>query len=81
MKLKSLIKTTVAAGCLLLALSPLQSYAQFGMAIGPKGGVSVTSFSGDNTGNVRARTGGLGGLFISAQFGEVVALQPEFLVG
>lgn len=79
MKIKNFIKCTLTFTSLSLLISN-NAVAQFTMAVGPKGGVTVTSFAGDIGGTVRARTGGLGGLFISANFGEVFALQPEFLI-
>ena len=71
----------IAAGLLSLIISVEDSFAQFNLVVGPKGGVAVTSFSGDGAGNVTTRTTGLGGLFLNAQFGEVFNVQPEFLIG
>lgn len=66
-------------GCSLLAL-PQQSHAQFAFAVGPKGGVAITSFEGADAGNIEARTTGFGGLFMNFQLVPILTIQPELLI-
>jgi hypothetical protein len=54
--------------------------AQTSMAIGPKAGFSVTSFTGNPNGTVSTTSVGLGGLFVNFHFLEFLALQPELLI-
>lgn len=66
---------------LIIAVIPAtQSYAQFGIALGPKAGVGVTTFRGLDEYNIDERTGWVGGLFLNIQFTPVFTLQPELLL-
>lgn len=54
------------------------SMAQFGLAVGPKAGLSVSTFRGDVE-SADARVGWLGGLLINAQITPSITIQPELL--
>lgn len=72
-------KCVVAIALLMLSLT-YQASAQFAFSFGPKGGLALTTFRGDDAGEVEARTTWFGGIFTNFQLGEVVALQPELLL-
>lgn len=74
---KPLLGVTITL-CLLLAHADVN--AQFGFSIGPKGGLAVTSFRGDDAGDIKANTSWFYGVFTNFQLGTVLALQPELLV-
>lgn len=57
----------------------LGNSAQFGLALGAKGGVGITSFRGSNVDNIDSRTSWLGGAFLNVQVSPVFNLQPEIL--
>lgn len=65
---------------LLLVSATQEAKAQFGFAIGPKGGIAITNFRSDDAGNIEAQTNWFGGVFTNFQLGPVVALQPELLL-
>ncbi|MEJ1242310.1 porin family protein [Chryseolinea sp. T2] len=79
---KTTINKLLVAGVLgsFLLLTRIDANAQFGFAIGPKGGVAITTFKGTNSENFDSRTSGFYGLFTNFQFGRVFSLQPEFLL-
>lgn len=60
--------------------SVLNVKAQIGVSVGPKAGVTITSFSGDAAGKVEAKTTGVGGLFANVHFLKYFALQPEAFI-
>lgn len=63
-----------------LILANIDANAQFGFALGPKGGVAITTFKGTNSANIDSRTSGFYGAFVNFQLGKVLSIQPEFLV-
>ena len=63
-----------------LVLAQIDAKAQFGFALGPKGGVAITTFKGTNSANIDSRTSGFYGLFTNFQIGKVLSIQPEFLL-
>ena len=64
---------------MILCMTGSQSFAQVGLAIGPKGGIGITTFKGSDAQNVDSRTSWLGGAFLNAQISPVFNLQPEIL--
>jgi hypothetical protein len=64
---------------LLLALAATAN-AQFGLAIGPKAGVTISTFRGSDLDNIDNRISWLGGLFLNAQISPMVTLQPEIIL-
>jgi hypothetical protein len=81
MKTKYFAKTgfTIAVTLLImLATDPV--FGQLGFAAGPKGGLSVTSFKGDDLDEVESKTNWFGGVFINLQIAPAFALQPELLL-
>ena len=67
----------VLALTMILSMTNSQSFAQVGLAIGPKGGIGITTFKGSDAQNVDSRTSWLGGAFLNAQISPVFNLQPE----
>ncbi len=61
--------------------SCLTASAQFGVALGAKGGVALTTFKGTNVDNIDDRTSWLGGAFLNVQITPVFNIQPEILIG
>lgn len=71
---------TVVAAILFSACCSVNSFGQLGVAVGPKAGVSISTFRGSDLENIDKRTSWLGGVFLNAQFGSVFTLQPEALL-
>jgi hypothetical protein len=63
--------------CLLITSANV--YAQFGLAIGPKAGVSISTLRGADLNNIDSRASWLGGAFINAQITPVFTIQPEII--
>lgn len=64
---------------LCLGVASHDSLAQFGVALGPKGGFSVTSLGGDPS-NIDRNINWLGGIFVNIQLSPVVNIQPEAIL-
>ena len=64
----------------ILVFAQIDAKAQFGFALGPKGGVSLTTFKGTTAANFESRSSGFYGLFTNFQVGKVLSIQPEFLL-
>ncbi|MGC3943812.1 MAG: porin family protein [Chryseolinea sp.] len=79
---KFTINKLLLAGVLggFLMLAQIDAKAQFGFALGPKGGVAITTFKGTTSANIDSRTSGFYGIFTNFQLGKVFSLQPEFLL-
>lgn len=79
---KTTINKLFIAGLLggFLVLAQIDAKAQFGFALGPKGGVAITTFKGTNSDNIESRTSGFYGIFTNFQVGRVLSIQPEFLL-
>lgn len=73
------LKITLLALLAFIGGVRMNSQAQFGLAIGPKAGVSISSFNGDGIENIDERISWLGGAFVNIQIGPHLALQPEIL--
>lgn len=54
--------------------------AQFGFSVGPKGGVSISTFNGTDADNIDSRSSWFGGLFLNFQLAPAIAIQPELLL-
>jgi hypothetical protein len=54
--------------------------AQGSVSFGPKGGFTVTSFTGNNAGTVSAKSMWVGGAFVNLHILGFFAIQPELLV-
>jgi hypothetical protein len=65
---------------LLFGVIFFNSSAQFGLAVGPKAGIGVTTLKGSSAENIEKRTSFLFGAFLNAQFTPGFALQPEILL-
>lgn len=76
------IRSKYLQGLLLVFLLSLSSFAwgQFGLAIGPKAGVSISTFNGTDFENIDSRTSWLGGAFLNAQITAALTLQPEIIL-
>lgn len=64
---------------LFCAAVSIESSAQFGLALGPKAGVSITTLKGADATNIEERTNWLGGIFLNVQITPGFNLQPELL--
>jgi hypothetical protein len=53
--------------------------AQVNFSLGAKGGVTFTSFNGDDAADIKRRKGFAGGAFVNLSFLKVLSIQPEFL--
>jgi hypothetical protein len=67
----------VVSGSLVMSTT---SKAQVGFAIGPKAGLSITSYQGDGAGNVTARANWVAGAFANIQIIPAFCIQPELLI-
>jgi len=72
-------KAWVLAGALASSAFVPSAQAQMAVAIGPKAGLSITSFS-TNADEIESRTSALGGIFINWQLHPIFAIQPEALI-
>lgn len=70
---------TVMTAAILFAGTEV-SQAQVSFSIGPKGGLSSSSFSGDSAGTVTANTSWAAGAFMNFHFLKFLAIQPELLI-
>lgn len=65
---------------LAVLLFSINSYSQIGFSLGPKAGVTFTSFRGDQADDIKSRTGWAGGLFANLSLLDFLSIQPEFLI-
>lgn len=65
---------------LTIVLFSTNSFSQVGFSLGPKAGVTFTSFRGDHAEDVKSRTGWAGGLFANLSLLDFLSVQPEFLI-
>lgn len=72
--MKTLQKLTLACCC---TLATAMSYAQVSM--GPKVGVSSTTFAGTDVSDAEARTGFMAGIYFKAGTESILSIQPEVL--
>jgi hypothetical protein len=75
-----LIQIKRAALTMLFFIIASAAFGQFGLAIGPKAGVSISTFRGADFDNIDNRTSWLGGVFLNAQITPAITLQPEVLL-
>lgn len=72
-------KALVLVGALASSAFVPSAQAQMAVAIGPKAGLSITSFDADAD-EIKSRTSALGGLFLNWQLHPIFAIQPEALI-
>jgi hypothetical protein len=77
--IKYMLSQTQVLVVVCLLITSANTYGQFGLAIGPKAGVSISTLRGADLDNIESRASWLAGAFINAQITPVFTIQPEII--